>query len=105
MLLSEFLLPLDDCIKRIDEQIDTFDLIPSFKAALVKTYLYGPVDKWDDMQQEWPNTTRMLQELAQDLMFKYEDYELIEMALEELVSRYEDEAAAVQSVLDNGLQM
>lgn len=105
MLLSEFLLPLDDCIKRIDGRINTFDLIPSFKAVLVKAYLYGPVDKWEDMQQEWPNTTRMLQELAQDLMFKYEDYELIEMALEELVSRYEDEAAAVQSVLDNGLQM
>lgn len=105
MLLSEFLLPFDDCVKSIDEMITALDLIPSFKATLLKTYLMGPADAWEALTQEWPNTTLLLREHVEDLMFKYEDYELIEMVLEELVERYTKEAADIQSMMDNGLQV
>lgn len=105
MLLSEFLLPFDDCVQSIDEMITTFDLIPSFKAILIKTYLMGPADEWEALTQEWPNVTRMLREHVESLVRQYEDYDMVEMALEELALRYDREAKNVQFVLKQGLQM
>ena len=93
MLLSEYTAPYLECKAEIAKVMDNLDLIPSFKVLLIHTYMQEEYPKWNELVEEWPNVTKILQDAVTEMFDKYNgDYALVEDALRSLLTDYENEA-------------
>lgn len=92
MLLSEYTAPYLECKAEIAKVMDNLDLIPSFKVLLIHTYMCEEYPKWNELAEEWPNVTKILQDAVTEMFDKHNgDYALVEDALRSLLTDYENE--------------
>lgn len=96
MLLSEYTAPYLECKSEIAKVMDNLDLIPSFKVLLLHTYMYEEYPKWNELAEEWPNVTKILQDAVMTMFDKYENPPLVEDALRSLLADYEDEVKGLK---------
>lgn len=97
MLLSEYTAPYLECKSEIAKVMDNLDLIPSFKVLLLHTYMYEEYPKWNELAEEWPNVTKILQDTVTEMFDKHNgDYALVEDALRSLLADYEDEVEGLK---------
>ena len=81
---------IDDCMAEFERWVDNLDLILPLKAKLFDLFVNGPPEAWCEFSCEWPEVTRMLWEFEWKMILKYDDGELVTMALQELAEKYVD---------------
>ena len=81
---------IDDCMAEFERWVDNLDLILPLKAKLFDLFVNGPPEAWCEFCYEWPYMTNKLWELVHEMIFKYDDVELVTMALQELAEKYVD---------------
>lgn len=81
---------IDDCMAEFEHWADNLDLILPLKAKLFDLFVNGPPEAWFEFCHEWPSVTETLWELEHEMIFKYDDGELVTMALQELAEKYVD---------------
>jgi hypothetical protein len=82
---------IDDCMAEFERSVDNLDLILPVKAKLFDLFVNGPPEAWCEFSYEWPSVTKTLWELEREMIFKYDDGELVAMALQELAEKYMSE--------------
>lgn len=97
MLISEYTASYLECKAEIAKVMNNLDLIPSFKVLLLHTYMYEEYPKWNELAEEWPNVTKILQDTVTEMFDKHNgDYALVEDALRSLLADYEDEVEGLK---------
>lgn len=96
MLLSEYTAPYLECKAKIAKAMDNLDLIPSFKVLLVDTYLHEGYPKWDELVEEWPNVTKMIQDLTAEMVELYGTSETVGDAWESLLADYKNDVKGLE---------
>lgn len=86
---------IDDCMAEFERWADNLDLILPLKAKLFDLFVNGPPEAWCEFSHEWPTVTKMLWDLEREMIVKYDDGELVTMALQELAEKYTDELKKV----------
>lgn len=82
---------IDDCMAEFERWVDNLDLILPLKAKLFDLFVNGPPEAWFEFCYEWPSVTKALWELEREMISKYDDGELVIMALQELAEKYMSE--------------
>lgn len=96
MLLSEYTAPYLECKAKIAKVMDNLDLIPSFKVLLVDTYLHEGYLKWDELVEEWPNVTKMIQDLTAEMYELYGTIGIVGDAWESLLADYKNDVKGMK---------
>lgn len=82
---------IDDCMAEFERWADSLDFILPLKAKLFDLFVNSPPELWCEFCYEWPSVTKTLWELEREMIFKYDDGELVTMALQELAEKYMSE--------------
>lgn len=82
---------VDDCMATFEKWADNLDLILPVKAKLFDLYVNGPPEAWCEFCYEWPSMTKTLWQLEREMIFKYDDGELVTVALQDLAEKYMSE--------------
>lgn len=86
---------IDDCVATFERWADNLDLILPVKAKLFDLFVNGPPEAWCEFSWEWPTITKMLWDMEREMILKYDDGELVTVALQELAEQYASELEEV----------